>query len=129
MSEPPTARPAIHFQTVNIDCRDAREMAAFFGRLLGWELTWADGDFFLMRDPNGGAGLSFQGRPDYTPPVWPEQPGQQEKMMHLEIRVDDLQAATAFALECGARLAEFQGRADLRVMLDPAGHPFCLFTI
>jgi hypothetical protein len=28
----------------------------------------------------------------------------------------------------GARLAEYQGREDLRVMLDPAGHPFCLCT-
>jgi hypothetical protein len=50
-------------------------------------------------------------------------------MLHLEIKVDDLAAATDYALSLGGRLAEFQGRRDLRVMLDPAGHPFCLFTV
>jgi hypothetical protein len=49
--------------------------------------------------------------------------------MHLDIRVHDLGAAVAHALACGARLAGYQGREDLRVLLDPAGHPFCLFTV
>jgi catechol 2,3-dioxygenase-like lactoylglutathione lyase family enzyme len=122
-------RPSLKFQTVNIDCADAGAMADFWGKLLGWEVTWRDGGFILMRDPAGGAGLSFQERPDYTPPVWPEAPGKQEKMLHLEIKVDDLQAALAYALEAGGRLAEYQGRDDVRVMLDPAGHPFCLFLV
>jgi hypothetical protein len=47
-------------------------------------------------------------------------------MIHLDIKVDDLEAASAHALAAGARLAEHQPRADLRIMLDPAGHPFCL---
>ena len=59
--------------------------------------------------------------------TWPEEPGAQRKMIHLDIKVEDLEAAAAFALACGARFAEYQGRDDLRVMLDPAGHPFCLF--
>lgn len=122
-----SARPALRLQTINIDCSDAKQMAAFYGRLFGWEVTFDDGDFILMRDPGGGVGLSFQERADYRPPTWPEQPGAQDKMLHLEIRVDDLQAATEHALACGGRLADFQGRDDLRVALDPAGHPFCLF--
>ena len=52
-------------------------------------------------------------------------------MMHFEILVDDLDAAIADAVEAGARVADHQP-ADrdpslLRIMLDPAGHPFCLF--
>jgi hypothetical protein len=47
-------------------------------------------------------------------------------MIHLDIRVDDLDAAVAHALAAGARLAEHQPRSDLRIMLGPAGHPFCL---
>ena len=62
------------------------------------------------------------------PPLWPEQPGEQTKMIHLDIQVEALGAATAFALAAGARLAEHQPRSDLRIMLDPAGHPFCLGT-
>ncbi len=114
---------------MNIDCVDAEAMAAFFGRLLGWDVTYRDDGFVLMRDPAGGVGLSFQAIDDYRAPTWPEEPGAQDKMLHLDIRVDDLAASVAFAIECGARLAAYQGREDLRVMLDPAGHPFCLFTV
>jgi hypothetical protein len=91
-------------------------------------VTWRDDDFVLMRDPAGGTGLSFQGRPDYRSPTWPEVASGQDKMLHLDIGVDDLDAAVAHALASGARLAEYQGRDDLRVLLDPAGHPFCPFT-
>jgi catechol 2,3-dioxygenase-like lactoylglutathione lyase family enzyme len=49
-------------------------------------------------------------------------------MMHLEIRVDDLDAAVAHAVAQGATLADFQPQEYVRVCLDPAGHPFCLFT-
>jgi catechol 2,3-dioxygenase-like lactoylglutathione lyase family enzyme len=116
-------------ETINFDCADAEAMAEFYGHLFGWEITHRDGGFILMEDPSGGTGLSFEARADYRPPVWPEQPDGQDKMIHLDIRVDDLDAAVAHALAAGARLAAYQGREDLRVMLDPAGHPFCLFTI
>jgi catechol 2,3-dioxygenase-like lactoylglutathione lyase family enzyme len=102
-------------------------MAAFYGRLLGWEITHRDGEFIIIGDPAGGVRISFDVLKDYRPPVWPEEPGGQAKMMHFEIEVDDLDAAVEHAVACGARLAEFQGRDDVRVMLDPAGHPFCLF--
>jgi hypothetical protein len=49
-------------------------------------------------------------------------------MMHLEIQVDDLVAGVAHAVAAGATLAEHQPQDDVRVCLDPAGHPFCLFT-
>ena len=121
------SKTSLRLETVNIDCSDAGVMAEFYGRLLGWEITYRDVDFILMRDSGGGTGLSFQAREDYRPPVWPEEPEGQDKMIHLDIRVDDLDAAVAHALASGALLAEYQGREDLRVMLDPAGHPFCLF--
>ena len=68
----------------------------------------------------------------YEPPVWPEQPGHQAKMMHLEVLVKDLEAAVQLVLECGGNEALHQpadrDRTRLRIMLDPAGHPFCLFV-
>ena len=48
-------------------------------------------------------------------------------MMHLDIWVDDLDTAGARAESLGAVLAEFQPQDEVRVYLDPAGHPFCLF--
>ena len=76
----------------------------------------------------GGPGLSFQLEVDHVPPTWPQGPGDQQMQLHLDIRVEDLVAATGFAQSLGARVAEFQPQDDVRVMLDPAGHPFCLFT-
>ncbi|MGB6455424.1 MAG: VOC family protein [Streptosporangiaceae bacterium] len=43
------------------------------------------------------------------------------------MQVDDLASAVEWAIACGARIAEFQPQEDVRVMFDPAGHPFCLF--
>jgi catechol 2,3-dioxygenase-like lactoylglutathione lyase family enzyme len=128
--------PHIHIRTVNLDCADAHEMARFYGGLLGWEPTAAEPNWLLMRDPGGGTGLSFQKTDWYEPPTWPEEPGQQQKMIHLEVRVipqdgQDPQAAlaeaTRLALSSGGPLAEPQARDDLRVVLDPSGHPLCLF--
>jgi catechol 2,3-dioxygenase-like lactoylglutathione lyase family enzyme len=113
--------------TVCIDCADAHEMADFYARLLGWEVAYREPDWVLMRHPAGGSGLSFQAEAAYRPPTWPEQPDGQDKMLHLDIEVEDLDEAVAHALASGARLAEYQPQSNVRVMLDPAGHPFCLF--
>ncbi|WP_406707872.1 VOC family protein [Streptomyces halobius] len=48
-------------------------------------------------------------------------------MLHLDIRVDDLEAAGAYAITLGATRAETQPQDDVCVFFDPASHPFCLF--
>lgn len=126
------ARPTITWTTLCLDCADADELAGFYCRLLGWEVTARDGGWCQAGDPGGGVGLNFQSEPWYRPPVWPEREGEPTKMAHLEILVDDLPAAVEFAVASGATVASPQP-ADrdprgLRVMLDPAGHPFCLFV-
>ena len=49
-------------------------------------------------------------------------------MIHLDFGVDDLEAGVVWAIEIGARLADHQPQEHVRVMLDPEGHPFCLFA-
>ena len=102
-------------------------MADFYGRLLGWDVTCSEPQWVLMRNPDGGTGLSFQANSGYREPTWPEQQYGHDKMLHLDIQVDDLDAAVEYAVASGARLAEHQPQDRVRVMLDPAGHPFCLF--
>ena len=119
--------PSFRLETICIDCADAHVMADFYGRLLGWEPTIREPNWVLMRDPAGGTGLSFQADPGYRAPVWPERAAAQDKMLHLDSRVDDLDLAVEHALAAGARLAEHQPRDRVRVLLDPAGHPLCLF--
>ena len=56
------------------------------------------------------------------------EPGRPGMQLHLEVEVSDLDAAVEHAVELGATLAAYQPQDDVRVMLDPAGHPFCLYT-
>jgi catechol 2,3-dioxygenase-like lactoylglutathione lyase family enzyme len=107
---------------------DARELATFYERLLGWRREQDEPDWVKLVPPEGGTGLSFQTEVGYVPPVWPHGPGDQQMMIHLDIEVDDLAEAAAHAEACGAKLADFQPQQDVRVHLDPAGHPFCLWT-
>ena len=123
----------IKWTSVTLDCSDAEVLAEFYAGLLGWEISNRDGvEWVQVRDAQGGVGLNFQAEPSYEPPTWPEQHGQQAKMMHLEILVDDLEAAVEHVQRAGGTEAPHQppdrDRTRLRVMLDPAGHPFCLFV-
>ncbi|MFG2395624.1 VOC family protein [Streptomyces lydicus] len=120
-------RPRFSLATVVLDCPDAHALAGFYRTLLGWEVKLSEADWVLLRNPEGGTGLSFQSEPGYRPPVWPELPEEQQKMLHLDIRVDDLDEAEAYAVALGAVRAAWQPQDDVRVLLDPAGHPFCLF--
>jgi catechol 2,3-dioxygenase-like lactoylglutathione lyase family enzyme len=107
---------------------DPQALGAFYARLLGWNVVKNDPVWVMVRPPGGGTGLSFQHEPDYVRPVWPTAPGEQQMMTHLDIAVPDLAAGVAWALDAGATLAAFQPQEHVRVLLDPAGHPFCLFT-
>ena len=119
--------PTLTLTTVNVGTPDPRGLAQFYERLLGWPIAQDEPDFVILRDPAGGVGVSFQLEEGHVRPTWPAQPGDQQMQLHLEIKVDDLAAAAAFALECGATVADFQPQDDVRVCIDPAGHPFCLF--
>jgi len=112
----------------NIDAPDANALAGFYRRLLGWTTGVEEPGWVILRPPGGGHTLNFQTEPRYVRPVWPAGPGDQQMMMHLEVRVDDLEASVAHAVALGATLADFQPQQDVRVCLDPAGHPFCLFV-
>jgi catechol 2,3-dioxygenase-like lactoylglutathione lyase family enzyme len=112
----------------NLDAPDANALAGFYRRLLGWTVAAEEPGWVVLRPPGGGQTLNFQTEPRYVRPVWPAGPGDPQMMMHLEIRVDDLAAAVAQAVALGAAIAEFQPQEDVRVCLDPAGHPFCLYT-
>jgi len=70
--------------------------------------------------------MVFQKAEGYVAPVWPPATNGQRTMMHLDFEVDDLDLAVADAVSMGARLAEFQPQEKVRVLFDPAGHPFCL---
>lgn len=106
----------------------ARPLAYFYRDLLGWPLQTDEADWCTMQIPRASANLAFQSEEHYSPPAWPAGPGQHHMMLHLDIGASDVAGAVAAAEELGARLAQFQPQDDVRVMLDPAGHPFCLYA-
>jgi catechol 2,3-dioxygenase-like lactoylglutathione lyase family enzyme len=114
--------------SIVLDAPDANALAAFYRRLLGWEVRSEEPGWVTLRAPGGGAGLAFQEESQYIRPVWPAGPGDQQMMTHLDIEVGNLAAAGAHAVAAGATLAEFQPQEHVRVYLDPAGHPFCLWV-
>ena len=120
--------PRLSLSAVVLDAPDARELADFYRRLLGWEIKVDEGDWVMLRRPDDGTSLSFQTEEFYVRPVWPGAEGEQLMMLHLDIEVDDLDEAGAHAIAQGAVLAAFQPQDDVRVYLDPAGHPFCLWV-
>lgn len=120
-------RPRMTLTATVIDAPDARELADFYRRLLGWTVGADEPDWVKLNPPEGGAGLSFQTEKAYVRPTWPAGPGDQQMMLHLDIEVDDLDVASAHAVAQGATVAEYQPQDDVRVHLDPAGHPFCLW--
>jgi len=119
-----------------IDASDPIGLAEFYERLLGWSIVRQKGarpgnpptdGWAMLRSPDGKLKIEVQWDPYYTPPVWPSQPGEHLMMVHLDIGVADLDAGVAWALEQGATMAPEQPQVGVRVMLDPEGHPFCLF--
>ena len=120
-------QPRMRLSATVLDAPDARALAAFYEQLLGWRRVADESDWVMLRPADGGTGLSFQSEPNFVPPVWPATPGTQQMMLHLDIAVEDLEASVAWAVGAGARLADFQPQEQVRVLIDPVGHPFCLF--
>jgi predicted enzyme related to lactoylglutathione lyase len=113
---------------VVLDASDVEELAQFYSKLRGWPIWRQDDDGAALDLGEGVAYLSIQRNPDYVRPVWPAKQGSQQMMLHLDFEVTDLEGETARAVALGADLPEHQPQENVRVLLDPAGHPFCLYT-
>jgi predicted enzyme related to lactoylglutathione lyase len=112
---------------VVLEAPDGVALARFYSSLFGWPIARQDPDGAAVAVPGTSSYLAFQSATDYVRPVWPASEGRQQMMMHIDVAVDDLAAAVADAVGLGATLAGFQPQEDVRVLLDPAGHPFCLY--
>ncbi|MFC4118089.1 VOC family protein [Nonomuraea zeae] len=130
--------PRLQLTAVTVGTSQPRTLARFYARLLGWPVTQEHGPnpgepeetgWAQIRPPTDVAGptVSFEYEHCHARPVWPSRPGTQNASQHLDIQVGDLPTAVEWAVACGAVEAGFQPQDDVRVMLDPDGHPFCLY--
>ncbi len=109
---------------------DPARLAGFYLALLpDWERLEDEVEWVKIKPPGGGHGLAFQLESHHVPPVWPSAAGDQQMQVHLDIGASDLAAGIAQAVAQGATKAAYQPQDDVRVMLDPDGHPFCLFEL
>jgi catechol 2,3-dioxygenase-like lactoylglutathione lyase family enzyme len=112
---------------VIIEAPDAGSLARFYSQVLGWPIVHEEPKYVIIAPPDTVSYIGFNTSAEYVRPVWPPVEGSQQMMMHVDVEVDDLEAAVAAAIELGATAADFQPQDNVRVMLDPAGHPFCLY--
>jgi catechol 2,3-dioxygenase-like lactoylglutathione lyase family enzyme len=136
-------RPTMRLSGPCVEAPDVPALVRFYERFLGWEVEelvgprddrpagWGWG---RLRPADGAEGhkIEVQWQEHYQRPVWPGAPGRPTMQWHLDWWVDDLEAGVAWAVDCGAVEASPQPAdrdlSRLRIMLDPAGHPFCLWT-
>ncbi|MEU3304949.1 MULTISPECIES: VOC family protein [unclassified Streptomyces] len=110
--------------TVVLDCPDPRALAAFYAGILGGRVE-ADGEDWFTLKGYEGTPLAFQAAPGHVPPKWPS--AETSQQFHLDLTVEDLDAAEAQVLALGATPLDAEDHArGWRVYADPAGHPFCL---
>ncbi|WP_067657206.1 VOC family protein [Nocardia harenae] len=116
--------PVATLRTVVLDCPEPATLARFYAGLLGGEILDEDDDptWRVLVAP-GGRRIAFQHAPEYTPPVFPDPKASQQ--LHLDLLVDDVEAAEVVAVELGAVLIEPHDDERFRVYRDPVGHTFC----
>jgi catechol 2,3-dioxygenase-like lactoylglutathione lyase family enzyme len=134
-------RPQMRMSGPVLDTNDVGALVDFYERFLGWNVEgraearpgFPPGDGWAVLRPDDRSNkVEIQYEQHFVRPVYPGAAGEQGMQLHLDFWVEDLEAGVAWAKECGASEAAQQpeGRdpSRLRVMLDPAGHPFCLWS-
>ncbi len=118
----------LKFDKVVLDCLDPQALAAFYMALLGWQKGYDQDGFVIIGSADSNVDIAFQRNEDYVQPAWPEVPGAQQQMLHLDFAVtpEEHQNMVQHAIACGATMAAQQYSDHWTVMLDPAGHPFCI---
>jgi hypothetical protein len=116
----------IRLGAVSLDCPDPHALARFYATMLDTEVAFESEDFCALQLDH--LWLSLVRITGHRPPTWPD--GEVPKQVHLEFSVGDLEAGEEAALAAGATKSATQPSPERwRVMLDPAGHPFCLTTL
>lgn len=116
--------------SIVIDCDDVKKLSEFYQRLLGWEKKIYDhgknGIWVTLKSKKESTTrLVFQQIENYERPIWPEEKGKQQQMMHMDFYSHDVEKDVEHALELGATLSKYQS-GDWRVLLDSMDHPFCI---
>jgi catechol 2,3-dioxygenase-like lactoylglutathione lyase family enzyme len=116
----------IRYQVVTFDAADLQAESSFWAGVLGGEVDRDDGWHMVIVDGEPRIGVQYA--EGHVPPDWPA--GTPPQQIHLDLWVEDFEAAHEQVMSLGARVLEPASGAtagdDFQVYADPAGHPFCL---
>jgi catechol 2,3-dioxygenase-like lactoylglutathione lyase family enzyme len=116
----------VRLGAVAVDCADPAELSDFYKDVLDLKVMFSSPDFVALQ--GAGVLLTFQRVGDHQRPSWPV--GPVPKQLHFELAVSDLDAEESRILALGATKADVQPQPDKwRVLMDPAGHPFCISSL
>ncbi|MGH3583468.1 MAG: VOC family protein, partial [Mycobacterium sp.] len=117
---------SIRLGAVAVDCPDPAALGDFYREVLNAKVLLSTPDLVALEGP--GILLSFERIEDHQPPTWPG--GPVPKQLHLDLAVDNLDLEEGRILALGATKAQVQPNPDKwRVLIDPAGHPFCITVL
>ncbi|HET7482981.1 MAG TPA: VOC family protein [Actinomycetota bacterium] len=116
----------INHQVVVFDAADLSSESTFWAGVLDGTVDRDDDWHMIYVD--GKPRIGVQLAPNHTPPDWPE--GMPQQQIHLDLWVDDFEAAHDRVMALGAAVLKPAEETDtpdsFQVYADPAGHPFCL---
>lgn len=124
MSEQTSPQTPAALAMVTIDAPGPQEVATlgrFWQAVLGWPVAYEGEGVVMLQGPAHALGIGAV--ENYQAPTWPDDG---RKQFHLDLAVDDLEVSAARCVELGATRPDQQPGQTWIVLLDPAGHPFCL---
>jgi catechol-2,3-dioxygenase len=111
---------------VALDAPEPARLARFYQEVLDLQVIFENESFVALK--GAAVLLTIQQVADLPAVTWPA--GDVPKQIHLELAVDDLDSSEKAILAVGATKAATQPAPDRwRVLIDPAGHPFCITTL
>lgn len=109
---------------ISIDCGEVGPVAEFWAQALGYEQVASDGETYAMLQGASGPALGFGVVEGFEAPAWPNPHG--SKQFHLDLAAEDVDAEVERLVGLGATKVDPQPGETWTVLLDPAGHPFCV---
>ncbi|MDN5585963.1 MAG: VOC family protein [Brevibacterium sp.] len=113
--------PVAKLAMVTLDAPNAALLGDFYSAVLGWPVAYSDENYAMLTGPSHALGIGTIA--DYKRPDWPDYG---HKQFHLDLAAESIEAAAARCVELGAERADPQPGETWVVLLDPAGHPFCI---
>ncbi|MGD8213694.1 VOC family protein [Aestuariimicrobium sp. Y1814] len=113
--------PVARLAMITLDAAEVAPLAAFWSAVLDWPIAFQDDNYAMLTGPSHALGIGVV--PDYVAPSWPDDG---HKQFHLDLAADEVEVAADRCVELGATRPDEQPGETWVVLLDPAGHPFCV---